>query len=171
MIKIITVLLDKPGKKEINVAFTKEGEEVEVYGLVLGKEDGDYILNVTSDHKVGKSFGRVVIKGIAENGARVQVTGMVKIDKDAQGVDDFLEMRLLLLDNKSRATAEPQLEILANQVKASHAATVGQIDSEQLFYLKSRGIDEKTAKEMIIEGFLKDVVTQLANNSQTLVIQ
>lgn len=157
MTKQITVLLDKPGTKEVNVTFTKEGEEVEVWGLVLGRTEGEYNLSVVSDHKVGKSFGRVVIKGIAENGARVNVTGMVKIAKDAQGVDDFLEMRILLLDDKSRATAEPQLEILANQVKASHAATVGQIDAEQLFYLKSRGIGEVAAKEMIVEGFLSEV--------------
>lgn len=154
---IKTLLLDKPGKIDLVVPFTREGEEVEVYGLILGQEEGDYEMNVTSDHKVGKTFGRVVIKGIAENGARVLVNGMVRIDKDAQGVDDFLEMRILILDDKSRATAEPQLEILANDVKASHAATVGQIDPEQLFYLESRGIENKTAKEMIVAGFLKEV--------------
>lgn len=155
--KIITVLLDKPGSKEINVRFGKEGEEVEVWGLILGQDKGDYELKVVSDHKVGRTFGRVVIKGIAENGARVKVTGVVKIDKGAQGVDDFLEMRLLLLDSQSWATAEPQLEIEANEVKASHAATVGQIDAEQLFYLESRGIGKREAKSMIVEGFLKEV--------------
>lgn len=161
MIKQIGVILDKPGIKEVIVPFTKEGEEVEVWGLVLGREEGDYVLNVMSDHKVGNTFGRVVIRGVAENGARVKVTGIIKIDKQAQGVDDFLEMRLLLLDSKSLAQAEPQLEIEANEVKASHAATVGQIDGETLFYLESRGITKEIAKEMVVEGFLNEVRSRI----------
>lgn len=151
-----TFLLDKPGKEEIVINFEKEGEEVELVGRILGKEAGDYIVNVLVDHKVGKTFGRVSIKGIAKNGARIAVTGKIKIDKEAQGVDDFLEMRILLLDEKSSATAEPQLEIEANEVKASHAAAVGQIDKEQLFYLESRGVDREESERLIVEGFLAE---------------
>lgn len=151
-----TFLLDKPGKEEIVINFEKEGEEVELVGRILGKEAGDYIVNVLVDHKVGKTFGRVSIKGIAKNGARIAVTGKIKIDKEAQGVDDFLEMRILLLDEKSSATAEPQLEIEANEVKASHAAAVGQIDKEQLFYLESRGVDKEESERLIVEGFLAE---------------
>lgn len=156
-----TVILDKPGKKVMKVTFEKEGEEVEVWGLVLGREEGDYELEVRCDHLVGNTQGRVVIKGVAENGARVKVTGMIKIAKEAQGVDDFLEMRILLLDNRSWAVAEPKLEIEANEVKASHAATVGQIDREELFYLESRGVAKEAAKEMIVEGFLKEVRSKM----------
>ncbi len=66
-------------------------------------------------------------------------------------------MRVLLLDKKSSAVAEPKLEIENNEVKASHAASVGKIDDDQIFYLKSRGIDEEEAKSIIVEGFLKDI--------------
>jgi Fe-S cluster assembly protein SufD len=148
-------ILDKPGVKKIVISFTKEGEEIELIGRILGREAGDYVVDVLVDHKVGKTFGRVSIKGIAKNGARVKVNGMIKIDKDAQGVDDFLEMRILLLDDKSSATAEPKLEIEANEVKASHAATVGMIDQEQMFYLESRGISKERSEELVTEGFLK----------------
>lgn len=148
-------VLDKPGTKEITINFEKEGEEVELQGKILGMEKGDYIVKVLVDHKVGKSFGRVSIKGIAKNGARVAIVGKIKIDKKAQGVDDFLEMRVLILDNLSSATAEPQLEIEANEVKASHAAAVGQIDEEQMFYLMSRGMNKKEAEELIVNGFLE----------------
>lgn len=152
--KKIKFVLEKPGTKKIVIPFEKEGEEVELEGRVLGREAGDYIVDVLVDHRVGKTFGRVSIKGIAKNGARVAVTGMIKIDKDAQGVDDFLEMRILLLDDKSSATAEPKLEIEANDVKASHAAAVGRIDKEQLFYLESRGMSNASAEELIVQGFL-----------------
>ncbi len=149
-----TFLMDKPGKKEIVINFNKEGEDSELVGIIRAEKKGDYFINVMVDHKVGNTFGKVKIKGIAKNGARVAVIGKIKIDKKAQGVEDFLEMRLLILDDKSTATAEPQLEIEANEVKASHAATVGQIDEEQMFYLESRGLKSGEAEKLIVKGFL-----------------
>ncbi len=157
------VIMREPGRKELVVDFGKEGEDVEILGLVMADKPGDYYLKVLVDHHVGKTFGRVMIRGIAKNGARVQVEGMIKIDKNANGVDDFLEMRLLLLDAKSQATAEPKLEIEANDVKASHAATVGKVDEEELFYLTSRGIVREEAEKLIVGGFLDQVVSKITD--------
>jgi|SaaInlStandDraft_7_1057024.scaffolds.fasta_scaffold259100_1 Fe-S cluster assembly scaffold protein SufB len=158
------VTLDKPGKKDVVVPFLKKGETAEVLGLVLGGKRGDYELNVIMEHKVGQTKGRVEIRGFAKNGARVKVTGLIKIDKKAQEVDDFLEMRVLMLDDKSWAVVEPRLEIEANQVKASHAATVSKINEEELFYLASRGIDREEAEELIVDGFLKDITDKIKSN-------
>jgi len=158
------IILDKPGKKEIRVPLMKEGEEVEVLGLVLGREKGDYDLTVVVDHEVGMTKGRVEIRGIAENGARVKVSGLIKIAKDSQKVDDFLEMRLLLLDDESWAVVKPELEIEANEVKASHAAAVSKINKEQLFYLVSRGIKRKKAEELIVKGFLFKITDKIKND-------
>jgi len=155
------IILDSPGRKELVINFGKEGEEVEVLGLIIADQPGDYHLKVLVDHAIGKTFGRVMIRGIAKNGAKIQVEGMIKIDKGADGVDDFLEMRLLLLDGKSQATAEPKLEIEANDVKASHAATVGRIDEEELFYLMSRGVDRVGAEKLIVDGFLDQVISRI----------
>ena len=66
-------------------------------------------------------------------------------------------MKLLMLDNKSSAVAEPELEIKNNEVKASHSASVGRIDEEQLFYLESRGVEKHDAEKLIIKGFLGEV--------------
>ncbi len=158
------MVLDRPGKRELVVNFGKEGEEVEVLGLIIADQLGDYHLKVLVNHAVGKTFGRVVIRGIAKNGARIQVEGMIKIDKGADGVDDFLEMRLLLLDGRSQATAEPKLEIEANDVKASHAATVGRIDEEELFYLMSRGVSREGAERLIVDGFLNQVIEKIEDS-------
>jgi Fe-S cluster assembly scaffold protein SufB len=153
--QIQKILLDKPGTRNLRLSFSKEGQEKELQAIIKGEVEGDYVLNVVVEHKIGKTRGHVLIRGIAKNGARVAITGKIKIDKDAQGVDDFLDMRVLLLDDKSQATAEPQLEIEANDVKASHAAAVGQIDEEQLFYLESRGLKRSIAESLIVEGFLR----------------
>jgi Fe-S cluster assembly protein SufD len=155
------VILDKPGKKKVVVSLINEGEEVEVLGLVMGKEKGDYELGVVVDHKSSKTKGRVSIRGIAKSGAKIKITGLIKIDKNSQEVDSFLEMRVLILDNKSWATVEPKLEIEANLVKASHAATVSKIDEEQLFYLTSRGIKKEVAEGLIVTGFLKEITDKI----------
>lgn len=152
-----TIILNKPGKKEVVVSFEKEGEEIEILGLIMGVERGRYELSVVADHKVGKNKGRIEIRGIAKNGADVVVRGLIKIEKQAHLVEDFLEMRLLILNDKSRAEVLPILEIEANDVKASHAASVGKLDEEQVYYLMSRGIERVKAEEMLVEGFLGDL--------------
>ena len=158
------VIMAEPGKKELVVNFDKKGSEEEVLGLIIADQPGDYYLKILVDHKAGNTFGRVMVRGVAKNGARVQVEGMIKIDKGANGVDDFLEMRLLLLDGLSQAVVEPKLEIEANEVKASHAATVGKIDEEQLFYLASRGISRATAERLIVSGFLNQVIDKIEDS-------
>lgn len=152
------VEIRRPGVRRINLKYLNEGEEKELIMLIRGEEQGEYQLDVVSDHKVGRTFGRVIVRGIAKNGARVKVSGLIKIAKQAQGVEDFLEMKLLVLDGKSSAVAEPKLEIMANEVKASHAATVGRVDEEEMFYLTARGICRKNAEKMIVEGFLEKSV-------------
>ena len=151
------VVIKKPGVRRIELKFLNEGEEKELVVVIRGEEQGEYQLDVVSEHKVGKTFGRVIVRGIAKNGARVKVSGLIRIAEQAQGVEDFLEMKLLVLDGKSSAVAEPKLEILANEVKASHAATVGRIDEEEMFYLTARGICRENAEKMIVEGFLEKV--------------
>ncbi len=155
--KIQRFKLDKPGEIELIVPFLEPHDEQEVLGVISAMEPGVYKVRVVSDHQASNTFGRIVIKGVAANGARVVVDGMVKIGKEARRTDSFLEMRILLLDKKSSAVAEPKLEIENNDVKASHAATVGKIDDDQLFYLESRGINLDEAKKIIVEGFLKEV--------------
>jgi len=150
--------LDKPGEIDLVIPLLASLEEKEVFGVISAVEPGDYKVRVVADHKVPNTFGRIVIKGVVANGARVTVDGMVKIAKGARKTDSFLEMRILLLDKQSSAVAEPKLEIENNEVKASHAATVGKIDEDQLFYLTSRGIDEPGAKKLIVAGFLKEAV-------------
>ena len=149
--------LDKPGDINLEIPLLVDHQEYEVLGLISAMEPGDYNVRVVTDHIASNTFGRVIIKGVAANGARVKVDGMIKIGKNARKTDSFLDMRILLLDKKSSAVAEPKLEIENNDVKASHAATVGKIDDEQLFYLESRGVDIDEAKKLIVKGFLKDV--------------
>ena len=148
------VFVKKPIKKKLKIILDREGSDKDLNIVIVGREKGDYLLDMEMINKASSTRGRVKIWGVAENGANVLVRGMVKIEKDLVKIDDFLEIRLLVLDDKSSAEAEPQLEIESDDVKASHAATVSKIDEEQIFYLQSRGIGRQKAGDLIVEGFL-----------------
>ena len=147
---------DKPGKWEVVIPFTKEGEEKEWWGIVDARMPGEYELQVIAEHEVGGTKGRITVRAVAGAGAHVKIYGLIKIHKEAQQTDDFLELRVLTLDKTARAIAEPTLEIEANEVRASHAASVGMVDSEQILYLCSRGLTEIMARNYIVQGFLEE---------------
>jgi Fe-S cluster assembly protein SufD len=83
---------------------------------------------------------------------------MIKVDPGAQQTDAFQECRNLLLSKKAHADAIPGLEILANDVRCTHAAAIAQIDPDQLFYLRSRGLSLDVAQRLVVEGFLAELV-------------
>jgi Fe-S cluster assembly protein SufD len=157
------ILIDKPQTIDLHISLDKENTREEIFVVIKAKTEGDYVFNVVTDHIAKNTFCRVEVRGVAENGARVKVDGMVKIEKGAENSDSFLAMKILVLDDVSSAVAEPQLEIENNDVKASHSASVGKIDEEQLFYLESRGIDENEAKRLVVDGFLGEIINQFAN--------
>lgn len=145
---------DRPGKWEAIIPFDKVGDDKEWVGIIDARSPGEYELRVVADHKVRGTKGRITVRAVAGKGANVKIAGMIKIRKEAQETDDFLELRVLTIDKTARAVADPELEIEANDVKASHAASVGQVDIEQILYLMSRGLDEDMAKEQIVNGWL-----------------
>ena len=85
---------------------------------------------------------------------------MIKVDPGAQRTDAFQESRNLLLSKRAHADAIPGLEILANDVRCTHAAAIAQIDREQLFYLRSHGLPDADANRLVIEGFLQALVVR-----------
>ncbi|MFH2019088.1 MAG: SufD family Fe-S cluster assembly protein [bacterium] len=151
----INKYIEKPGEYEVKIKYGKEGEEKDYVGVVNAKERGVYKIGILVEHLVKATKGKVVVRAVVSTGARVELSGRVVINKVAQQTDSFLELRVLLLDDDSTASVDPQLEILANEVKAGHAASVGKIDEEQIKYIKSRGVSEKQARELIVEGFIK----------------
>ena len=152
------IFINKPGDYDFKLLLDSVDKEEELLIILKANQEGSYNLNILSDHLVERTFGRVEVRGIAQNGAKVSIIGKVKVEKDAPMTDSFLSMKMLILDGKSSAIAEPELEILNNNVKASHSASVGKIDEEQLLYLMSRGLDNSSAKNLIVSGFLEEVI-------------
>jgi Fe-S cluster assembly protein SufD len=86
---------------------------------------------------------------------------MIFVDPKAQGTDGFQANRNLVLSKDARADAIPGLEILADDVRCTHAATIGKIDSELVFYLRSRGISNKAAERLVVEGFFDPIMERI----------
>lgn len=152
--KKISKRYDKPGKWEVVIPFAKKGEEKEWKGVIDARHAGEYELRVRAEHVVGQTKGKIIVRAVAGKDTVLKIFGMIKIYKKAQETEDFLELRVLTLDQTAKVVVLPELEIEANNVKASHAASVGMVDQDQLRYLRSRGLREKEAQEKLIEGWL-----------------
>lgn len=151
---------------ERRIVFTlAEGAEVNVRGIVLGSRDADVHLTTETIHEGRATRGRTTIKGLLADHASARVTSWIRIPKTGNNADSFLEERFLLLSPKARAKAEPMLEILANDVKASHAATVSRLNDDQLFYCMSRGIDQRESRRLLTEAFVNDILQMIPDEN------
>jgi len=136
------------------------GAKVQVSGLFHGQASDKHEFEVVLHHQAAKTKGDILIMGVYEDKARGFFSGLIKIDPKAQGTDSFFTNNNLLLDEAS-VVSIPRLEIGTNKVKASHGSTTSRVNEEQLYYLMSRGLPEKIARCMIVEGFLQPVIRRL----------
>jgi len=132
----------------------KRGEEKKLVKMLLIKPGQNEEIETNMIFKAPNTKGDILVKAVVMENAYLKLKGMIRIEKKAELVEAFLRQSVLLVGENSRAEAIPELEIESNEVKASHAATVGRIDEEQLFYLQSRGLTREEAQDLIIKVFL-----------------
>jgi Fe-S cluster assembly protein SufD len=147
------IILNKSG--HYTYTLDEEGSELEVVGTFLLKDKERLDLSVTIIHAAPHTTANTILKAVVDDEAFASISGTIIVKPGAQVTNSFLKENVLLLSDKARAEAIPNLEIEANDVKCSHAATIGKIDFEQLFYLQSRGLTPSQAKTTIAQGFLK----------------
>ena len=116
------------------------------------------VVRLRTNHNVPDCRSNSYIKGVAGGTAVGEFCGLVYVAPDAQRTDAQQQNRNILLSETARITTQPQLEIYADDVKCSHGATVGQMDSEAILYMRQRGLSEAQARRVQIEGFVGDVV-------------
>jgi Fe-S cluster assembly protein SufD len=146
------------GKIRTETLLAGEGAEGKVTGAYAphGRQHVDF--DTTQEHAAPNTTSDLAFRGILAERSSVVWRGMIKVDPGAQRTDAFQECRNLLLSKRAHADAIPGLEILANDVRCTHAAAIAQIDPEQLFYLRSRGLVADRAKRLVIEGFMAELV-------------
>ncbi len=127
-------------------------EDVEI---VFGTEKQLFDISSNLDHAGYSTRGRVMVKSIMKDESKSLFKGMIKIRKDAKISEAYLAGHAILLNKGSHSDAIPGLEIETNEVKATHSASVSQIDEEQIFYLMCKGLDRESAKREIVHGFVE----------------
>lgn len=118
-------------------------------------------------HEAPRTYSDLLFKGAVGGSARSVYTGLIRIEKDAAKSEAFQTNRNLTLGDGAWAESVPNLEIETNEVKCSHASTVGSIDEDQRFYLESRGIAPEVAERLVVFGFFKDVLERLPQHVDT----
>ncbi len=158
------VLADLGSKLTLaNIGSTLQGNGsvTELVGVFFADNDQRFAMHTLSDHAAIATNAETMVKGVLTDKSRVEFEGLIRVRPKAQQTASFLSDHTLLLSNECRAESIPSLEIGANEVSASHGATTGQIDEEQLFYLMVRGIAREEAERIIVQGFFEPVLQRI----------
>jgi len=148
-------------RSDIDVTLAGEGATCTLNGLYLasGRQVVDH--HTTIDHARPHGTSHELYKGILGGHARAVFSGKILVRPDAQKTDARQTNRTLLLSDEAQINTKPQLEILANDVKCTHGATVGQMSEDALFYLRARGIGRDEARRLLIHAFASDVLGRI----------
>ena len=146
---------------DLNARLLGPGAHSELLGLYFGDEDQHFDHNTSQDHIAPDTGSDLLYKGALDDRAQSAFRGIIRVHRGAQRTDAYQTNRNLLLSDECRANSLPNLEIEADDVKCSHGATVGQLDSETLFYLLSRGLSQQQAERLVVLGFLGEVMAKL----------
>ena len=135
-----------------------KGAEWRFGGLFAGTNADRCMMALNTRHNVGDCRSESLVKGVAADRAAGEFRGLVYVAPDAQRTDARQQSRNIELSADAHIVTKPQLEIYADDVKCSHGATVGHRDEEALFYMRQRGLSERDAQRLQIEGFAKEIV-------------
>ena len=146
------------GHVRMETRLSGEGADARVTGAYAthGRQHIDF--DTTQEHAAPHTTSDLAFRGVLQGRSSAVWKGNIIVDPGAQKTDAFQESRNLLISKRAHADAIPGLEIQANDVRCTHAAAVAQVDPEQIFYLRSRGLPEDVAKQLVIEGFLAALV-------------
>jgi len=138
-----------------------EGAECNSYGLYLADKFQHVDNYINIDHASPDCTSNQLFKGVLDDIATGAFNGRIYVHKDAQGTSAYQRNNNILLTDDAKMDTKPQLEIYADDVKCSHGATVGQMDDDALFYLRSRGINKREARLMLMFGFAHEVIQNI----------
>jgi len=132
-----------------------------VFGFVFGHDQQHVDFHSLQDHQAPHTFSDLLYKAALKDDSRMVYTGLIRIAKPAKQTDAYQANHNLLLSQRARAETIPMLEILADDVRCKHGATIGPVDEEQLFYLMTRGIPRALAERILVMGFVEPIIQQV----------
>lgn len=159
---IIINIGSKQARQEIHGKIFGAGSDVNLYSLNVPTKDQFVDQRTLQTHIAPNSRSNLLFKNALQDASKTIFSGLIIVEEDAQQTDAYQTNNNLLLSDKAEANSLPGLEINANDVKCSHGATSGQIDDSNIFYFLARGIPRKKAEELLVFGFLEEVIEKFA---------
>lgn len=156
------------GKRIFNVHFDGKNSEALCLILIAGRESNEFVFETVSNHTVPQTKAAYYVRNVLFDRAVVDYKGNLIIQRQAQITDSYLAHHSLMLSKDAKAYSIPSLEIEADDVKAGHAATIGSVDEEMLFYLMSRGMDRKESSAMLIQGFMGSDLEKISSEEMRM---
>ncbi len=154
-------------EEKLEIVLAGENASVEIVGLVMGSKNDEKSLETYITHAAPNTKSNINVRAVLRDKSTFAFRGNVKIEKGAKGADAYLRSDALLFDDAKMGDDTPALEILEPDVKAGHAATIGKVDEQMLFYLMSRGLTRIQAEKMLIKGFLEPILKRIRRPAQS----
>ncbi|PSQ15127.1 Fe-S cluster assembly protein SufD [Halobacteriales archaeon QS_8_69_26] len=148
-------------KTEVSTELAGDSSETQIVGAFFGHDDQHFDLDSKVWHYGEHTTADLVMRGVVDDTARSVYEGVQYVGDDAWNTSSYQRENTLMLSDESEADASPKLEIDNHDTEASHSATVGQIDEEDLFYMLTRGIDRESARNQLVEGFFVPVLDEV----------
>lgn len=148
-------------RSDVETKLVGDGSETKIVGTFFGRDDQHLDVNARVWHEAAHTTADLVTRGVLDDKARSVYEGVQDVGRDAWDTSSYQRENTLMLSDDAEADASPKLIIHNHDTEASHSATVGQVDEEELLYLTSRGIDKQQAIDMLVEGFFVPVLEEI----------
>lgn len=152
-------------KHTLRIKCEGQGSSVKFFGFIIGQNNSSFNFETISDHTAQNTIAHYHLRAALFDQSQVDYKGNLILNKQAQLADTYLAHHTLLLSDKAHARTIPALEIEADDVKAGHAATIGRVNKEDLFYLLSRGLDSNKAQQILILAFFEAQISMIKDES------
>ena len=168
-VKIVVVNFETSGSRDHvitnSVTVSQLGSDcsTEIYALAYLRGTDSVTTETHVTHAAGGGTSNQLIKFVLDDNARGRFIGDLKIAQDAQQTEAHQTNRNLLLSETAEMRTQPQLEIYADDVKATHGASTGQLDESALFYMQQRGISKEKARQLLVNAFMKEVIETISD--------
>lgn len=150
--------------KHVTITLAHEGVEAHILGILIGSR-GEYKLSTVQHHTHPNTTSDLHIKTVLTGNAKFHYDGVINIDKKAQKSNAYQKNDNLILSPDAFVNTSPELEIIANDVRCTHGATVGRLDEEILFYLQSRGVSRNDAQTLALQGFAEEILNKIPDDN------
>ncbi|OGK10850.1 hypothetical protein A2767_02620 [Candidatus Roizmanbacteria bacterium RIFCSPHIGHO2_01_FULL_35_10] len=162
--------IDSPGKyivffQNLSGKFIFElkaiGIDLDIYGLFVGKKKDQFKVETIQRHIAPNSISNLLIKGVFYDESKFIYQGLIRLEKEAQKSHAYQKNQNIIMSDKCFVDSRPFLEILANDVYCTHGSTTGKLNENQIYYLKTRTLDQKIAEQLLIDGFIQEIPSKI----------